>query len=407
MAKKSVDREHVRDSSGDPQRLKRGAKAHKSQRPITLTIGGSEILAQRGSWALAPRVVKGTTYWEPRLDPSKLIIPIVSPTPEQVKEWGLHNVNQEVHYIPCYDHFGVRHPDKEAPKVALWQDNEKNTLEFHSWYVGAGQGEHFGRSGAWFFVTAESEPAVKDGKLKERYEMRNVTAAAAVKQKAASRAAKPGKEKETSAPRGKYMVFDSHPVTAVLRWMGAEGYDTKTAIATLTELGFEDVSPTTVSIQTAAGRKVNKERMTPRGPLPDFTEKELFQLNAAKLKAGKVAAAAAKARDQEPTEATDEKTGNGHTAPPKEKHRSKARATAKAEKVVQDEDEGERKLREQAMSDIRKRASRKRSVDRSVSQEDPTAALAVDSDAERDEEAALVAETAGQVEKLDRSLRES
>ena len=90
--------------------------------------------------------------------------------------------------------------------------------------------------------------------------------------------------------RGKYVVFDKYAVTAILRWMGSEGYETAEAAAVLKGLGVEP-SPTTISIQVTAGRKA-KDGSTPRGPIPQLTRDEVRQLNASRRTADKLSAPA-------------------------------------------------------------------------------------------------------------------
>lgn len=64
-----------------------------------------------------------------------------------------------------------------------------------------------------------------------------------------------------------------YAVTAILRWMGANGFSTAQAKAAMASMGVE-VSPVTCSIQVSAGRKGDSSR----GPVPDLTKDEIATL---------------------------------------------------------------------------------------------------------------------------------
>lgn len=74
----------------------------------------------------------------------------------------------------------------------------------------------------------------------------------------------------TSEPRPRQLVFDKYPMTAVLRWMGARGWSSERAVATLNKLG---ASPklSTVHGNMRAGKLGQLW-------LPTFSEDELRKL---------------------------------------------------------------------------------------------------------------------------------
>lgn len=70
-------------------------------------------------------------------------------------------------------------------------------------------------------------------------------------------------------------LFSSHNVTSILRWMGANGYETGAAAGTIFVLlpKKEHPSITTVRAQVSAGRKATRGQC-PRGPIPKLTKQQ-------------------------------------------------------------------------------------------------------------------------------------
>ncbi len=71
-----------------------------------------------------------------------------------------------------------------------------------------------------------------------------------------------------------------YPVTAVLRWMGVEGWSFADARAAINAFGAGGISDTTIRIQLPAGRKGD------RGAPAPITKQQAAELKAAATKAG-------------------------------------------------------------------------------------------------------------------------
>ncbi len=68
------------------------------------------------------------------------------------------------------------------------------------------------------------------------------------------------KTEDTTITQGRkggkrYSLFD-HPVTAVLRWMGEDGWTVPEARKALNKLGFTEVSDSTIQVQVNKGKKL-------------------------------------------------------------------------------------------------------------------------------------------------------
>ncbi len=83
----------------------------------------------------------------------------------------------------------------------------------------------------------------------------------------------PGRPERTAAgdvPKRK--KWNEYPITAVVRWMGVEGWNAKQATQVLEALGF-DLSPATIAAQLRAGK------MEERGPAADLNPQQEKELN--------------------------------------------------------------------------------------------------------------------------------
>lgn len=83
--------------------------------------------------------------------------------------------------------------------------------------------------------------------------------------------------KDRKAPeRGKVTkgTIFGHSITAILRWMGANGWNKEDAGVALATYGFGSVADSTIYIQLAAGRKGDATR----GPVPELSKKEAKEL---------------------------------------------------------------------------------------------------------------------------------
>lgn len=77
---------------------------------------------------------------------------------------------------------------------------------------------------------------------------------------------------------GKRFDMFGHPITAVLRWMGKNGWTVPEARKALDSMGFAGVANPTLSAQIAAGKKPDN----PRGEPAQLTEEQASKLNEAK-----------------------------------------------------------------------------------------------------------------------------
>lgn len=93
----------------------------------------------------------------------------------------------------------------------------------------------------------------------------------------AAEPAKPQPPVESGKPKRQIVraqIF-GHAATAVIRWMGANGWTFDEARAALAEFGAAGISDTTVRIQLPAGKKGE------RGPAAPISEDQAKQLRAA------------------------------------------------------------------------------------------------------------------------------
>lgn len=93
-----------------------------------------------------------------------------------------------------------------------------------------------------------------DGTISQLNDRFNGTALAEEVKEKTTKRTKEKKDGTTSRKICRCDIF-GHPVTAVLRWMGREGWEFEDALTAVVTMGASTISDVTIRLQLAAGRK--------------------------------------------------------------------------------------------------------------------------------------------------------